>query len=232
MQTWMKRDYALKSAESESRYREKLWQPKEEGGMKEFFDGLDVLEGVPLTYLIPQAQMLPPESLRFFCVDPNWVACMKDGAMSIGRNCTRDWNHDRVLMTQLQRGRNKTDRTTVWSGFFLRSVLVSGWQGMNLRCTGEDHSELCIRQRKVFGTDVMMVIAEGKIAELELIEPEEALCFRVEDFPSVVAGEDGHRVVDLSREIREKQGIVNAVDLAECLLDKQRSVKFQVKWEK
>ena len=44
---------------------------------------LQVLTGVPFAYLVPDSRMLPPESIRFFAVDPNWTAALVDGALSI-----------------------------------------------------------------------------------------------------------------------------------------------------
>ena len=45
---------------------------------------LVLLYGVPFNYLIPDEKMLPPESLRFFYVDPIWVQCLVQGACSVG----------------------------------------------------------------------------------------------------------------------------------------------------
>jgi hypothetical protein len=50
---------------------------------------LRLLKGVPFNYLVPDERMLPPESIRFFYLDMNWVDSLLDGAFSIGRNLTR-----------------------------------------------------------------------------------------------------------------------------------------------
>jgi hypothetical protein len=50
-----------------------------------WFGGLASLHGVPFSYLVPDERMLPPESIRFFHVDPNWIDALIDGAFSIGR---------------------------------------------------------------------------------------------------------------------------------------------------
>jgi hypothetical protein len=44
---------------------------------------LQALVGVPFGYLVPDSRMLPPESIRFFAVDPNWTAALADGTLSI-----------------------------------------------------------------------------------------------------------------------------------------------------
>src|SRR5581483_5354334 len=45
---------------------------------------LVLLYGVPFRYLIPEEQMLPRESLRFFYLDPIWIQCLVQGACSVG----------------------------------------------------------------------------------------------------------------------------------------------------
>lgn len=45
---------------------------------------LHLLNGVPFNYLVPDAAMLPAESIRFFAVDPNWIEALLDGAYSVG----------------------------------------------------------------------------------------------------------------------------------------------------
>ena len=47
---------------------------------------LENLVGVPFNYLVPDIAMLPPETLRFFHIDPNWINALVDGATSIGRH--------------------------------------------------------------------------------------------------------------------------------------------------
>jgi hypothetical protein len=47
---------------------------------------LKLLVGVPFQYLVPHNDFLPPETIRFFHVDPDWVNALADGALSIGRH--------------------------------------------------------------------------------------------------------------------------------------------------
>ncbi|MEL7114139.1 MAG: hypothetical protein AAGP08_00880 [Pseudomonadota bacterium] len=47
---------------------------------------LKLLIGVPFNYLVPDNDYLPPETIRFFYIDPNWVNALADGALSIGRH--------------------------------------------------------------------------------------------------------------------------------------------------
>jgi hypothetical protein len=51
---------------------------------------LYLLIGVPTDALIPNPALLPPESVRFFYVDPNWLGTLVEGALSIGIQSSRD----------------------------------------------------------------------------------------------------------------------------------------------
>jgi hypothetical protein len=51
---------------------------------------LHTLLGVPFGYLLPDEEMLPPESIRFFRLDEAWVEALLDGAFSLGRDLTAD----------------------------------------------------------------------------------------------------------------------------------------------
>jgi hypothetical protein len=47
---------------------------------------LKLLVGMPFQYLVPHNDFLPPETIRFFHVDPEWINAVADGALSIGRH--------------------------------------------------------------------------------------------------------------------------------------------------
>lgn len=53
-----------------------------------------LLYDVPYRYLVPDRNILPPESIRFFYIDYNWLTAMLDGAMSMGRLFDVDYQCD------------------------------------------------------------------------------------------------------------------------------------------
>ena len=81
---------------------------------------LGLLEGVPFNYLVPDEAMLPPESLRFFYLDPNWTSALLDGAMSIGAVVMFLVIVVRVLAAHSSRGQPKKPNGTVTSARRLR----------------------------------------------------------------------------------------------------------------
>lgn len=57
-----------------------------------------LLYGIPYRYLVPHKNMLPPESIRFFHIDHNWLTAMLDGAMSLGRFFDVDYAYDSEII--------------------------------------------------------------------------------------------------------------------------------------
>ncbi|MBS0255149.1 MAG: pentapeptide repeat-containing protein [Proteobacteria bacterium] len=96
-----------------------------------WFGRLALLEGVPYRYLIPDAAMLPPESLRVFRCDPAWMQSLLDGAFSIGRVTTTDVIDDG---NHLQSPATYPHKLV--TGFVMRSSLVSGWPDMVVSACG------------------------------------------------------------------------------------------------
>lgn len=113
-----------------------------------------LLYDVPFPYMVVREEMLPPESFRFFYLDKNYITALLDGAMSLGRSYAIDYQHDtKVIDTVMERefcesirirprlqkkeakaqGDGRNAISEVVTGFLLRSVMVSGWRGWNLR---------------------------------------------------------------------------------------------------
>jgi hypothetical protein len=124
-----------------------------------FLARLRLLEGVPFSYLVPDAGLIPPESIRFFYLDRNATDALVQGALSVGTVNSAD----RVQLAQLyQTVRDEVDQAERLvrmkdadapavdaagrlvgaggpiTGFLLRSRLVSGWPGMHVRAYATD----------------------------------------------------------------------------------------------
>lgn len=94
---------------------------------EEWLGNLSLLKGIPFNYLVPDEKMLPKESIRFFFIDQSWIQCLMDGALSIGR-----LNIIQEKVLHQQKLLNTADTTQEWSGFFLRSSVVSGWPNLQI----------------------------------------------------------------------------------------------------
>jgi hypothetical protein len=124
-----------------------------------FLAHLRLLEGVPFSYLVPDAELIPAETIRFFYLDRNATDALAQGALSVGTVNSAD----RVQLAQLYATvRNEVDQAERLvrmkdsdapavdaggrpigaggpiSGFVLRSRLVSGWPGLHVRAYATD----------------------------------------------------------------------------------------------
>jgi hypothetical protein len=118
--------------------------------MESFLAHLRLLIGVPFDYLVPDARLLPDESIRFFYLDRSWTDRLIDGAIAVGKTGTREQAHHQYQAPNLQSQLDLTERTVrntqiakqlptgsgaagIITGFLLRSAAVTGWPSMDVR---------------------------------------------------------------------------------------------------
>ena len=159
----------------------------------EWLARLRLLKGVPFSYLVPDEAMLPPESIRFFHVDPNWLDCLVDGAYSLGRFTAGDLVHDDRHAAGLHGAAEKAVR---WSlrpdsggaggtvvsatGFLLRSKAVSFWPGMEIEGKNKAGDLLPLLRFETLSPSLMLAVFDGVAEEFILHEPAEAIHFGVD----------------------------------------------------
>jgi hypothetical protein len=120
---------------------------------------LRLLEGVPFGYLVADAALVPPESIRFFYVDRGWTDALVQGALSVGTVTTADraalegiYGIVRTEVDEAERlvrlpGAQPGAAVPVGlagpiTGFILRSRMVSGWPGLHVRGYAVDNLRL------------------------------------------------------------------------------------------
>lgn len=151
--------------------------------------GLKFLDGVPFQYLVPNEQMLPIESIRFFHLDLNWIDYLLDGAFSIGRTSSDQHNNDSLLFGRVRNEAHlaafsrRTHRVTTnylantaetYTGFILRSLVVSGWPDLQVNGYGEidnEDSELKKIRMEKLAEDSLLVIFDGDVKQVAIHEP-------------------------------------------------------------
>lgn len=177
--------------------------------ISDWLASLKLLEGVPFSYLVPDEGMLPPESIRFFYLDMNWVDALIDGALSIGRHggttsASPESTHDAVVKPQVQMvssGQARTTRPTALgltapdptpleaiSGFVLRSDVVKGWPGLEVNGYADDGTLLDIIRFERLAPTVLLCLFEkdGKtLHKVDIHEPAEGLHFGLSGGSSV-----------------------------------------------
>jgi len=153
-----------------------------------------LLYGIPFHYLVPDERMLPRESIRFFFIDPGWIAMMIQGATSVGRLDARDTVLDTTLrhlaleQAMVDAAQVRTSgrdigepqaKAAKWplTGFLLRSGVVDGWQGVEMRAYGPDGVELAPLRIDRLAPDILLCIFNGKVAHMTVKQPPEGLHF-------------------------------------------------------
>lgn len=139
-----------------------------------FLDGLFQLNGVPPSYLVPDARLLPVESIRFFQIDGRWVGELVDGAFSVGRLTATD--------AQLDAQHAHTPASSTITGALIRSDVVSGYPGLLVDGYAAADSTEPLKQlpSRRLSPDVLLCLFEGTIGRLDVHQRPEALHFAVE----------------------------------------------------
>jgi hypothetical protein len=168
-----------------------------------------LLYGVPFNYLVPDEAMLPPESIRFFYLDPGWLKCLLEGAGSVGRSGTIDAVLDEHLRNNfLDLAGKKANEvragkkgTLHWplTGFLLRSLIVEGWQGLEMKASGVDANGNPVDPLEPLridrlSPDTMICIFNGKVTGIEIKQPPEGL-----HFGASPAGNNAYQKISLRR---------------------------------
>jgi len=163
---------------------------------------LCLLYGVPFVNLVPDARMLPQESLRFFYVDPNYIEALRMGALSIGVQSTRDHLYQGVMygkvsdaahqaklgvrdqrLGQTQPPTDLPAVSTTMTGLLMRSAVVSGWPGLEVRAFKDTQGTQRINLLRMdrLSPDVLLCLFPEVPAHIEISEPKESLAFGHED---------------------------------------------------
>lgn len=186
----------------------------------DFLQGLKRLEGVSPDYLLASPFMLPPESIRFFYVDENWVETLVEGALSTGGKeycgCAADICRE--------------SQEEVRTGFLLRSVLVKAFPAIAVTPKAGEQ-ELTVARLAYMGEDVLLGIVNGAMDSIVFTEPEESLLceFVYNEQGELCAGEQpiayrggaSSGVVDIGKlveQMQKEQEEFTAAELGRLLL--------------
>jgi hypothetical protein len=176
----------------------------------EWLRALRRLNGVPLGYLVPDTDMLPPESLRFFAVDADWLDALCDGALSLRDSGAADSQLRRRALQLATAGED------LLTGFLLRSVAVWRWPKIEIQAfTGDDRKPAEPLREDRPAPDVLLALYRGTLREVRLAEPARTLQARSRD--ALVIPRDERRRVDLQRLVDET-GAATPAELARRLV--------------
>lgn len=159
---------------------------------------LRILRDIPFAHLVPDQRMLPPESIRFFFIDNNWIDALIGGARSVGVDSTRamqeqqlfagvlhDASHDAALAHRAKLlevappARDADAGGPAVTGFLLRSALVSGWPGLEVEGYRKGAAQRINLVRNDSFGDVMLALFDDRVDRVSIAEPKEVLAFGV-----------------------------------------------------
>jgi hypothetical protein len=192
------------------------------GELRRFLARLKLLHGVPFSYLVPDARLLPPESIRFFYLDRAWCDALVQGALSVGTVSSADRAQLEAVYPHIAAEVDDTERRVrkpgnekplqggsgTVTGFLLRSRAVSGWPNLHVRAyardllkddalttTAEsDPSRLKLLRLERLAPAVLLALIDGVPAVVHIEEPRQGLQFGVRMDPDAPPDARGARV--------------------------------------
>ena len=172
---------------------------------------LCLLDGVPFNHLVADARMLPAETVRWFYLDPVWIAAMIDGALTVGLATSEESAVQDALTAQLAtmaQASALAARATAlgqplpapctgpMSGLLIRSALATGWPGLTISGTANGDPVATLRL-DVIAPNVFICLFNGVPDTVTLEQPHEGLAFGVDDAGAIVMRTvDGSTIVD------------------------------------
>jgi hypothetical protein len=177
------------------------------GELRRFLARLRLLHGVPFSYLVPDASLLPLESIRFFYVDRAWTDALAQGVLSVGTITTADrmqleaaYPHIRSEVDEAERTiRRPRDEARLSgsggtiTGFLMRSRVVSGWPNLHVRAYSQDvieddaltteaeshPSRMKVLRMERLAPAVLLVLFDGVPAVVHVEEPRQGIQFGI-----------------------------------------------------
>ena len=177
------------------------------GELRRFLARLRLLHGVPFSYLVPDADLLPIESIRFFYVDRAWTDAVVQGALSVGTITTADRAQLEAVYPKIRDDVDEAERTIrtprgeerlqgaggTITGFLMRSRAVSGWPNLHVRAYSRDvladdalttaaesdPSRMKVLRLERLAPAVLLVLFDGVPAVVHIEEPRQGIQFGV-----------------------------------------------------
>ncbi len=177
------------------------------GELRRFLARLRLLHDVPFSYLVPDADLLPIESIRFFYIDRAWTDALTQGVLSVGTITTADRAQLEAVYPKIREDVDETERTIrrptgeerlqgaggTITGFLMRSRIVSGWPNLHVRAYSRDllpddalstaaesdPDRLKILRLERLAPAVLLALIDGVPAVMHIEEPRQGIQFGV-----------------------------------------------------
>lgn len=174
--------------------------------LREWLVGVRLLRHVPLAYLVPDAALLPAESVRCFHVDPNWTERVIDGVFAAASTGTVASSFHVAMLRGVRAAldtalgdlaKEQHPQTTwdaaasVMTGMLIRSELVRRWPDLIVTAyagTNAGTAPVPVLRAEPISRDVYIVVFAGAPKLVHVREPHAGVRFGVEPKSDVVPG--------------------------------------------
>lgn len=165
---------------------------------------LRMLDGVPFNTLVPDVELLPNESIRFFYLDRAWTDALVQGALSVATANTVERAQLENLYPKIEAEIDAAERRVrspggepvltgtagIVTGFLLRSAAVAGWPGLHVRAyrkepggtdkdvLPESHADrIKLLRLERLSPSVLLALFDGIPEVLHIEEPRQGIQF-------------------------------------------------------
>lgn len=178
-----------------------------------FAGALGKLEEVPFAYLVPDARLLPANSMSFLGVDRDWIRALMDGAFSIGRTSRSEMTADRAL-----RDEGVLPEPVAMGAILLRSAVVTDWPDLVFDAFDGATPRPPLRHARL-GHDTLLILYDGPVDRLEVHLHPQAIHFGVDHLRRDAAGRlTGYDKGGATHGLRDPaRGVLDLAALAQVL---------------
>lgn len=136
------------------------------------------LHGIPYRYLVPNPDLLPDESIRFFKLDQNWIKAFICGAFSIGNTVETKYGFKDELELLFKKDEKLEGNLNneVVSGFLINSMVVSGWPEFEVDVqinnqVNDSHDQSNIIRNDNLDVNTKIYLCDGNVSSLKIHLP-------------------------------------------------------------
>ena len=137
-----------------------------------------LLKHIPFNYLVPDPELLPVESIRFFALDNTWINCLINGAIALGDDANTEKKYCENYQETI---RSKLDQPSVpITGFIIHSEAIAYFPSLEIKGKDKANNSLEILRLDRLGTHVMLCLFRGEVDSVTLNQKAEILHFGLE----------------------------------------------------
>ncbi|UKY48520.1 hypothetical protein [Streptomyces inhibens] len=148
------------------------------GDMPAWLDELGLLRGIPFCYLVPDPRMLPPESMRMFRIDEQWLDAVLAGASDVGMHTSMDRDLDPQLRAVV--GRSRRTELRPGAGLLINSELVKAWPDFPLVAKTADGTPIVELRQDRLATNLILYLFRDVPDVIEIREPGQGIHFGID----------------------------------------------------